>query len=148
MRGETLFAMTKQASSAQHGERGVVAAAQDLRGAARVATPHDVLDVLDEVAQALGELASACEEVGPAVVPRPRAARSDWRFYRDGDGSPGPLSHEQKALALSTLHDLGASIRTAAWRCRDARATLRPVTECLVSQAADPTSRPTEPLTA
>ena len=135
--------MSTQASSAQRGERNVLAAAQDLRDAARVASAHDVLDLLDELALALGELGSACEEVVTALVPRPRGARSDWRFYRDGDGSPGPLSHQQKGLALSTLHNLGASIRTAARRCRDARATLRPVVECILSEASDQPSRPT-----
>jgi hypothetical protein len=115
---ETLFAMTTQASD-------------------RVASPQDVLDLLDEVAQALDELASACEEAGHSLVPRPRGTASDWRF------SPGPLSHQQKILALSTLHNLGAAVRTAARRSRDAHATLRPVTECLLREAAEQTPRPT-----
>ena len=112
MPGVTLSAMTTQANNAQ---RSVVAAAQDLRDIARVASPPDVLDLLDEVARALGELASACEEAGPALVPRPRGAASDWRVRRAGDASADRLSHQEKRLALSTLHDqpalLGLALR-------------------------------------
>jgi len=126
VRGVTLSAMTTQTSNAQ---RSVAAAAHDLRDVARVASPPDALDLLDEVADALSELASACEDLGPALVPRPRGAAFDWRVDPAGDGSPDPLSHQEKRLALSTLHDLGASIRAAARRTRDARATLRPVAE-------------------
>lgn len=69
--------------------------------------------VLAKIETALRDLSSACYSLGPAAAGQP----------------PGSVSKEQTALALSTVHDVGASIRGAGSRCGAAEATLALVFE-------------------
>jgi RNA polymerase sigma-70 factor (ECF subfamily) len=89
--------------------------ASDLQeAAARVArsagsVPAAVIpSVLGKIETALGDLSSACYKLGPAAADQPS----------------GSVSREQKALALSTVHEAGASVSRAASCCRAAEATL------------------------
>src|SRR4051812_13084004 len=82
------------------------AAARVARSAGSV--PAAVIpSVLAKIETALGDLSSACYKLGPAAAEQ-----------------PGPVSRERKALALSSVHEAGASISRAASRCRAAEATL------------------------
>src|SRR4051794_29661131 len=89
--------------------------ASDLQeAAARVArsagsVPAAVIpSVLGKIETALGDLSSACYRLGPAAAGQPS----------------GSVSREQKALALSTVHEVGATLSGASSRCGAAEATL------------------------
>jgi RNA polymerase sigma-70 factor (ECF subfamily) len=88
------------------------AAARMARSAESV--PADLIPgVLAKIEAALRDLSGACYRLGPAAADRP----------------PGSISKEQTALALSTVHEVGASIRGVAGRCGAAEATLALVFE-------------------
>jgi hypothetical protein len=107
-------------------------ALEDLRAAGtRVARGSDsatcdiVPEVLAQVEGTLRELSALCYGLGYVVVPRPRDA--------------GSASHERKALALSTLHEVGASMGASARRCRAAMEAVAPLADSVVGgRAASP----------
>jgi hypothetical protein len=73
------------------------------------------------------------------VVTPARGAEPAWRGYSERDSG---LSHEQQAHALSTLHELGASISASARRCRAAREVLEPLTSAPSDGGRDADPKP------
>jgi hypothetical protein len=74
------------------------------------ATSDAVPDVLVELERTLRELSALSYSLGDVVVP----------------GAPS-ASHERKAMALSKLHETGASIGASARRCRAAMEAVAPL---------------------
>jgi hypothetical protein len=121
-------------------------AGQRLTRASDDALADEIDPVLGEVESLLRQLSSACYSLAHAVVAQTPGVEPVWRRYSERDSG---LSHEQQAHALSTLHELGASISASARRCRAARDVLRPLTAAMVdAPGAGGRDRDPKPLTA
>jgi hypothetical protein len=108
-------------------------ALQDLRrAAARVAESaagsgksEHVPEVLGQLGGTLQDLSAASYALGYVLVPRPRDAGPAWRFYANSPRG----TYEQKALALSSLHELAAGIGASARRSRAAGHAVEPLVD-------------------
>ena len=92
---------------------------------------EDALTMLSRTCYAAGHSLVPLGDTGGSIAERYAHAAKMWPSPRGGAGP----SHEQQARVLSSLHDAGAALRSAADRCARAAGSLAATMEPLEERA-------------